>query len=620
MKKKGINKGGKPRAAIHTALPSAVGQPVNFSSLLPLVPVLLTLIIRILFILEVRHLPFSWVSPYVVDSWAYHRWALEIVNGDFWGSEVFFLRPIYPYLLALLYKLFGPKVLIVQVFQALLATASSFLLYRCTEKIFNRSAAFVAGIGFALCGVLTFYTGALLYVEITIFFSLLTLYLFTATRFPLPTYRLVFAGISFGLLVICRPELLLLAPLLLIYLWQNKTSLKGVALFSLISLLTIGIVPLRNFAVARDPVFFTAHSGINFYYGNNPSADGTWQSPPELSTGLGFSHERLKKVAKVVEGKELTWSRASSYWTKKGVNYILTHPLKWLQLLLRKFLLFGSNYEIPNNYYPETVRPFSRVLKIAFINYGVVAALGIIGMFFARRNRRALPVYLFVLGYLGSALIFYVLSRLRAPVIPFLLMFTGSAVTEIYQLLRHAPKRRVGIVSLGIAALIYFATNLIPVNRNPYSAQAWTQLGNIYLERHRTSSAIEALNRALQFDQDNAAARYSLILAYASVRRVPEAEREFFTLTQNNPDALELHHLAAARIAIATRDFSRAIEHYHAALEHDPNNPETLYLLGMVFISINKLDSAEFYLERATLLDPWHDAARNALAMLRTKR
>jgi Flp pilus assembly protein TadD len=104
------------------------------------------------------------------------------------------------------------------------------------------------------------------------------------------------------------------------------------------------------------------------------------------------------------------------------------------------------------------------------------------------------------------------------------------------------------------------------------------------------------------------------------VRRVPEAERELFTLTQNHPDARELHHLAAARIAIATRDFNRAIQHYHAALEHDLNNPETLYLLGMVFISINKLDSAEFYLKRATLLDPWHDAAQNALAMLRTKR
>lgn len=620
MKKKEDTKGGKPRATTHTAVPPVAYHPVNLLSLLPLVPVLLTLIIRLLFILEVRHLPFSWVSSYVVDSWAYHRWAREIIGGNFWGSDVFFLRPVYPYLLALLYKVFGQKVIVVQIFQTLLATASCFLLYRTTEKIFNRFAAFVAGIGFALCGVLTFYTGALLYVEITIFFSMLTLYLLTPNPAPLTTRRLVFAGLTFGLLVLCRPELLLLAPFLLVYLLRDKTPLKRVVLFSLICLLTIGVVPIRNFIIARDPVLFTAHSGINFYYGNNPAADGTWQSPPELATGLGFSHERLKKVAKTANGKELSWSQASSYWTRKGINYILTHPWNWLKLLFRKFLLFWNNYEIPNNYYPETVRPFSRTLKVAFINFGAVAALGIIGMFFARRNRRALPVYLFVLGYLGSSLIFYVLSRLRAPVIPFLLIFAGYAVTEIYQLLRHPQKRKFSIVSLAVAILLYLVTNLIPINRNSYSTQAWTQLGNIYLERHYASRAIEALNHALQFDPKNGAARYSLILAYSSQRRVPEAEKELSALIQNNPDARELHHLAAARIAIATRDFNTARENYRAALTLDPNNPETFYLLGMVFISINQLDSAELYLGQATLLDPSHDAARNALAMVRAKR
>ncbi len=619
MEKKANTKGGKPRATTHTAVPPAAHHPLNLHSLLPLAPVLLTLLIRLLFILEVRHLPYSWVSHFVVDSWAYHRWALEIIGGNFWGSDVFFLRPIYPYLLALLYKVFGQKVIVVQVFQALIATASCFLLYRCAERIFKRFAAFVAGIGFALCGVLTFYTGALLYVEITTFFTLLTLYLLTSNHAPLTTRRLLFAGITFGLLVICRPELLLLAPFLLFYLLRDKIPFKRVALFSLICLLTIAAVPIRNFLIARDMVFFTAHSGINFYYGNNPAADGTWQSPPELSTGLGFSHERLKKVAKTVNGRELTWSQASSYWTKKGINYILTHPWNWLQLLLRKFLLFWSNYEIPNNYYQETVRPFSRVLKVAFINFGAVAALGIIGMFFARRNRRALLVYLFILGYLTSSLIFYVLSRLRAPVIPLLLIFAGSAVTEIYQLLRHTPKRKIGVASLVATVLLYLATNLISVNRTIYSAQAWTQLGNIYLERHYATRAIEALNHALQFDSKNGAARYSLVLAYASLRRVPEAERELSALIQNNPDALELHHLAAARIAIATRNFNTALENYRAALKLNPQNPETFYLLGMVFISTNQLDSAELYLGQATLLDPSHDAARNALAMVRAK-
>ncbi|MGQ9678804.1 MAG: ArnT family glycosyltransferase, partial [bacterium] len=378
----------------------------KFQPILPVVFVILTFLIRILFILETRILPFSWLSPYVVDSWAYHRWALQIIGGNFWGSEVFFLRPLYPYLLALIYSIFGPRLIAIQVFQALLAASSSFFLYRCTEKIFNPFAAVVAGIGFSLSGVLTFYTGTLLYVEITIFFSLLTLYLITSNHFTKKVPSVIFAGLSFGLLVLCRPEMLLLLPFLLIALWWNKTPVNLLVLFAVVTLFAIAAVPARNFIVARDPVFFTAHSGINFYYGNNPAADGTWQTPVELTTGLGFSHERLKMVSKIVNGKEMTWAQASNYWTKMGLKYIVTHPLNWLKLLVRKLLLFWSNYEIPNNYYLETVRPFSRLLKISFLNFGIAAALGLVGMLLSLRNRRALPVYLFVFGYLCSSLLF----------------------------------------------------------------------------------------------------------------------------------------------------------------------------------------------------------------------
>lgn len=584
------------------------------------IPVILTFLIRFLFILEVRNLPFSWVSPYVVDSWAYHRWALQILGGHFWGSAVFFLRPLYPYLLALIYSIFGTKVIAIQVFQLLLATGSSYLLYRCTEKIFNNFAALVAGIGFSLCGVLTFYTGTLLYVEITTFFSLLTLYFLTANRSLQNTYRLIFAGVSFGILVICRPELFLLMPFLLITLGQNKEPVRHLVLFTIVSLLVIALVPVRNFIVARDPVLFTAHSGINFYYGNHPAADGTWQSPPELATGVGFSHERLKRVAKVVNGEELTWSRASTYWTKKGLTYIVTHPLNWLKLLARKFLLFWSNYEIPNNYYWETVRPVSRLLKIAFVNFGLAAALGLLGMFFSIRNRRALPVYLFVFGYLGSSLLFYVLSRLRAPVLPFLLIFGGFAISEITRLLRDPAKRKIGFIGIVSTALLYFFTNLIPVNRKPYSGQAWTQLGHIYLDRHRHRLAIDALTRALQFDQDNTVARYGLILAQCNLGRITEAESALAKLNAQTAEARLLQYLATARIAIARRDFNTALQNYHAALKIDSTNSETPYLLGLVFISLNKLDSAEIYLDRAVHLDQFHDAARNALAIVRAKR
>ncbi len=588
----------------------------------------LTLLLRILFILEVRHLPFATVSPQIVDAWAYHRWALEILKGNFWGSEVFFLRPLYPYLLALLYALFGPKVIVAQLFQALLATISCFLLFRITEKLFNATTALFAGLGFALSGVLIFYTGTLLYVELTIFFTLLTmdLILNAGNRW----WRWLLAGISFGLLVISRPEFLILLPLLLLYLYfKEKASLKNLLPFLLTALATIATIPVRNLIVARDPVIFTAHSGINFYYGNNPAADGTWQPSSALTPQLGFSHQQLKRTAKIINGVELSWSEASNYWLRQGLKFIITQPGNWVKLLLRKFILFWSNYEIPNNYYFETVRPFSRILTIAFLNFGITAALAILGIIFTWRHRRntlavpALPaplflLYLFIAGHIASALSFYVLSRLRAPVIPPLLIFAAAGITGIIKMLKNRQLLRTALALL-VVIIIYIATNIIPINRQSYAAQAWTQAGNIYLEKKQLQPAIDALNRALTIDPKNIFARYTLILTYAGMRRLQDAEREFTILLQTagtQPEARTIINLARARLAIAYREFPLAAEYYHQVLTTDPTNPETYYLLGLVHISLNNPDSARVYLQAALDLDPEHDAARDALNAL----
>jgi len=77
--------------------------------------------------------------------------------------------------------------------------------------------------------------------------------------------------------------------------------------------------------------------------------------------------------------------------------------------------------------------------------------------------------------------------------------------------------------------------------------------------------------------------------------------------------------LAAARIAIARRDFATAALLYEAALAQDPDDAETCYLLGLVYVSMNDLVSARKYLEQAVTLDPTNDAARSALAAVTSR-
>ncbi len=644
---------------------SAIEQTQGPGRVWLFVALALTFVIRLWFVLSMRGQPFSFIGPQYVDSYFYHKWAVEIVSGNFWGSDVFFLRPLYPYLLAILYSVFGQHVLPVQLFQTLLATASCFFLFDTTRRMFGARPALFAAFGFALTGILVLYTGTLLYVEITIFLSLLSLWLMlkaSSLKLQTPGSGLglaacglwLLAGLSFGLLVICRPEMLAVLPFLLLWLWRgslvHRSSLivhrSDLVAMTVMAFAVIAVVPVRNYIVARDPVLFTAHSGINFYYGNNPAADGTWQPTRELEKGVGFSHERLKQISRTIEGREVNPSQASAYWTNQGLKFITSRPLAYLRLEARKLLFFLSNYEVPNDYYPETARAASVPLKLAFVNFGLVLALGLAGMFFAwPRRRQALPAYLFVAAYLLSSLVFYVLSRLRAPVFPFLLMFAGYGLSELPEALRKWKSARTAI-GLAVAVAVSVGANLIPLQTRTYSAQAWTQIGNIYLTMHKPGPAVNAFNRALVALPNYYYARYCLVLGLASMGRTADAEAEYRDLERavggsaetgnverlaaartaiaqsagsDDPFRSQALRLASARLAIARRDFAAAESLYRTSLAEDSTDAETNYLLGLVYISTNSLPAARERLARAVALDPGHDAARAALKAVESK-
>ncbi|MBM3314028.1 tetratricopeptide repeat protein [candidate division WOR-3 bacterium] len=205
--------------------------------------------------------------------------------------------------------------------------------------------------------------------------------------------------------------------------------------------------------------------------------------------------------------------------------------------------------------------------------------------------------------------------------IPFLLMFAGYGLSELARALRQ--RRRVW-AGTGIAAvvLIYLASVLIPVQRKSYSAQAWTQVGNIYLRQRQVGPAVEALRRALGLMPSAYNARYSLVLALAGSGKTAEAEAEFSQLARSagaSSEARALVRLASARLAIARRDFAQAAALYRSSLAEDPDDAETSYMLGLVYISMDSLVQARRELERAVALDPGQEAARAALQAVESR-
>jgi hypothetical protein len=109
--------------------------------------------------------------------------------------------------------------------------------------------------------------------------------------------------------------------------------------------LVIGTSPcwIHNYFVAHDPVTLSAHSGINFWIGNNPQANGYPRFPPGLRAGQAAMLQDSIDQAEVVAGHSLKHADVSRYWSDQTRNYIRAEFGNWLKLIASKLRNFFAN-------------------------------------------------------------------------------------------------------------------------------------------------------------------------------------------------------------------------------------------------------------------------------------
>ena len=106
---------------------------------------------RILYIFQILQFPLTeyLVKSGAFDQYTYNTSAIKILSGSWIGSEVFDKEPLYPYFLAVIYKIFGYNHIPVYVIQALLSSLGALCLYKIAATIFNRMTGYIAGFIFA---------------------------------------------------------------------------------------------------------------------------------------------------------------------------------------------------------------------------------------------------------------------------------------------------------------------------------------------------------------------------------------------------------------------------------------------------------------------------------------
>jgi len=541
----------------------------------------LAAVLRLLYLNDFHSSPLF--DGLVLDERHYDAWAKQIAGGDWLGEGAFTASPLGPYVLAILYKLFGANLVLVRIIQMLANTASCYFIYRVVLNLAGAVPALFTLALAALYGPMIFLSANLVAEVWVILFISIALFLVTH---PDPTpWKQTIAGSLFALGVLGRPNLMLLAPFFPLGGNLDRARLphkikarRGFAWFIGISLV-LGPVALRNYVEGGELVVVTAHGGVNLWIGNNPDADGYFKTP--RGSGLAGGQESLVRssirVAERAEGHKLTPKQASSWWQSRATRFMTQHPEEFMALLLRKVGYYLNWYEKPlesNYYYGEAISPTLRWFTLGF---GFVGPLALAGMvLLIRRWRRLAPLYFFLIMYSASVIIVFISMRYRVPAAVGILPFAGLMLGQLWTQLRaRVPLNAVaGLMVVLVGAMVvhlpitagekqrdlghhaFILGNVAQDKGDPVEALAryeeavrlypdyggfYNNLGLAYIRNNKPKKALEALTKAIALKYDGRRIHRNMARAYKNMGQLEDAVREYDEALRRSPRHLRTY-------------------------------------------------------------------------------
>ena len=375
------------------------------------------------------------------DMQFYDEWAKQILHGHWTDQQAFYGLPLYPFLVAVLYAIFGYGPFVPGFFQAGFDAGTAVLVYKITVCTMTgasgpaRQAAHLAGLGAALAWC--FFVPAQAYSAIlmptagAVFVFWLLVWQILSKRERLSWRRCLFCGVLIGFAAMGVATALFLIPLLVLAILlrpeaKSQIASRMASIGLLLGGVFVGASPcwIHNYFIARDPVFLSAHGGINFWLGNNPDATG-YPRFPGLHAGQGQMLRDSIEQAEVAAGRPLKRSEVSEYWSSKAREYLAAHPVDCLKLLARKTANFWNAFEYDDLGVVAIIGEHGVIFP--GLRFGLAAVLGLSGALFSWRRfpGSRWVVAAIALQFLAILPIF-VTERYRLAVVPGLLGTWGA--------------------------------------------------------------------------------------------------------------------------------------------------------------------------------------------------
>lgn len=564
-------------------------------------------------------------NPIGPDVQEYDEWARSILAGNLVWQALPIHGPVYPYFLALLYKVFSYDFFLVRFFQLLCGMSGLYLLYLTTRRFgyFRHSGLPLLVLGIAvLYTPLIYYQGELICESILLPLLTMAIYFLylgsgknhkTQNNFNLQYRYFALAGVASGLAVITHPISLLFvlmefACVALLWHQHHRPGWKKeipAAIFILSVAVVVAPVCIYNSALAGKFVLVQKNSGLNLYIGNNANATGgCYVRPGPAWTRLNNLPDNSKAAGNENEFIALV------------LDYISNNPCEWLALTARKAvyvwnwrdLIAGADSTPLRNY--TTIMQFSRWFSGIFFTFGFA---GLLLVLCNKRNRYKYRHFILLLAAFWLAQILTVTSgRYRLAMLPAIFVFAAFFIQDI----RHRWKtNQFLLASTFVVAMALVWIPCPPLNSAMEEAEAHSLTGEAFYRQGEFLPAEYHLTAALPGLEDKA--RCLNLLGILSEKRLNlDAASQFYHAAIAADPTSPEGYMNLAVMALSQNKIAEAGKLFNEALLRGKNNADVLYNVAYYMERQGYLQLAEQYYLLCLKVSPAYSRSLNALGVM----
>jgi len=445
----------------------------------------LALLLRVWLLIQLPNMPFSELHKHPdLDMNFFDAWGDRIAKGDFltdtvwhpyhnwhkiaaenygvksdeegkakwnewYGGKTYHQEPLYAQIVGVSKMIAGNGHYLMYILQIISTLFSIWMIMWLGRHYFGAIAGISGGLLFAL------YSPGILFD----FFLLRTSFTTTYLLAMLVVAEKLMQGKSkpwlFGLLggigyILQTTALLLWFPLLLRWLFVRRSDIGRSWQVAVGFACILGFLIARNSIVGAPLLSVSSVGPVTYVLSNFPNY------PPEA--GFVF-FEQIGKLMDRTHGEMLA--------SIKYVMSLFPTSTGWIELQFKKLALVFQWYEVPNNVNTYLAEAFSLPLRLAFIPWSVICALGLTGMIFNFRNKKTLNLLFGILSQVAVMVVFYVLCRFRVPMVAMMAVYAGYVVQTVIQ---YVDLRKVWLVVGCSVAMFLFVIRPTPVIYTEFSS------------------------------------------------------------------------------------------------------------------------------------------------------